>query len=131
NSEPQFNKKMKLQVCDKVGAIGVLKMTRRTTSPDTSPSEEHLTLLTITCRPSREHGAAVDGSDVAMVFQYSALSQTATVPVREQEANPYFVRRLPARMIKASQGEQEEFGKLWATYLIPEDFHRIIQCGRH
>jgi hypothetical protein len=122
-----LKKKMTLHVAEKVGSVGVLALAGRTTSPDTPPPEEQLTLVRIAC-PRAAPGSSCD----ATVFKYSAQSQTTSVPVRQQEANRYFVHRLPARMIQARSGqEQEQYGKLWATYLIPEDFQRIMRGSGH
>ena len=70
-----------------------------------------------------------------LAFQYAALAETAVIPVREQEVQTYFSSRLPAKLVVPPEGatldttrkHQENFGRLLATYLIPDDFRRLMQ----
>jgi hypothetical protein len=131
SGNPGFQAKARLHVAEAIREVGVLKMTEHESPADTIPRDEQLTMLRVACRAAKPDAGAA-GADGTVVFQYSALSHSATVSVREQEANAYFVNRLPDRMVKASSPrEQEDFGRLWTTYLIPEDFHRVIQGSGH
>ncbi len=60
-------------------------------------------------------------------FTFSALSNTAVIPVRKVEVQDFFLRRTSDRLMVASTlQEQSEYGQLLATYLFPEDFRRIV-----
>jgi len=64
-------------------------------------------------------------------FRFSALSETAVVPVREVEINAIFARGAADRlMTSTTRDEQIKFGELLYTYLVPEDFHRMIDSGK-
>jgi hypothetical protein len=66
------------------------------------------------------------------VFQFSALSESAAVPVREQELNAYLLRELPDRMTKASSAERREaYGTFFANVVIPEDFRSTTETARN
>jgi hypothetical protein len=68
---------------------------------------------------------AITGTEV---FQFSALSETATVTVREVEVNSYLVRELPDRMTNTSSlAEREAFGTFFLNYLLPEDFRKLTE----
>jgi hypothetical protein len=69
--------------------------------------------------------AAGTGTDV---FQFSAVSDLATAPVREQEVNAYLIRKLPDRITKTSCYDQREaYGTFFANVLIPEDFRKLTE----
>ena len=58
-------------------------------------------------------------------FRFSALAETAVVPVREVEINATFARGAADRLMSSTtRDEQIKFGELLYTYLVPEDFHR-------
>jgi pimeloyl-ACP methyl ester carboxylesterase len=64
-------------------------------------------------------------------FRFSALSESAVVPVREVEINATFARGAADRlMTSTTRDEQIKFGELLYTYLMPEDFHRMIDSGK-
>jgi hypothetical protein len=124
-----------------LGEIPVLEM-KDDESTDVPPEEVNHTLIRVTCSnpgvnaasmPASAAGAGpVEAVQPAVVFQYSALSQTATIPVRDLKSNSYFTRRLPERLKQAeTRSEQEDFGELWANYLIPEEFLRMIEASGH
>jgi pimeloyl-ACP methyl ester carboxylesterase len=61
------------------------------------------------------------------VFRFSALSETAVIPVREVEVQSSFASGVAERLMRSStRQEQEKYGRLLNTYLIPEEFHRLI-----
>jgi pimeloyl-ACP methyl ester carboxylesterase len=65
------------------------------------------------------------------VFRFSALSETAVVPVRDVEINAAFARGAADRLMSSTtRDEQTKFGELLYTYLVPEDFHRMIDSGK-
>ena len=65
------------------------------------------------------------------MFQYSALSDSAVIPLREVEVQPYFVDRLPPALVGARTLERQTFyGSTLATYLLPADFRRLIESGQ-
>jgi hypothetical protein len=111
------------------------------------PPYEPMTRVTITCVPPLESAAVgAPGSPtqaagtavsslfgpsrpvVPLVLQYSALSETAVISVRNVEVQSYFAAALPKRLMASAEAEEQEaFGKLLASYLIPEDFHKLIE----
>src|SRR5262249_5976520 len=72
-----------------------------------------------------------------LLFQYAALAETAVIPVRDQQVQTYFASRLPGRLAGTTgdltadfvRKRQQDFGKLLASYLIPDDFQRLIEGG--
>jgi len=65
------------------------------------------------------------------IFRFSALSETAVVPVRDVEINAAFARGAADRLMSSTtRDEQIKFGELLYTYLVPEDFHRMIDSGK-
>src|SRR5262249_8975482 len=136
--DPSFCPKLRLGLRgDGTRTIPVLKISRQDRADDTPPPDNRLTLLHISRYGRPAHtgpGSADQEKDLAgsVVLQYAAISETSTLPVRNQEANPYFVRALPERMIRADTlSEQEALGRLWANYLIPSDFHAVIHGSNH
>ena len=93
---------------------------------DTEP-DIPVTLLRITrgrTGPTAGSGGALGNE----VFQFSALSELAVVPVREEELNGYIIRELPGRMAKACSLEQRQaFGTFFSNYMIPEDFRKLTE----
>ncbi len=64
-------------------------------------------------------------------FRFSALAETAVVPVREVPVNLAFAAAAADRLMQSSTSEeQEQFGRLLYTYLVPEEFHRYIDSGK-
>ncbi len=60
-------------------------------------------------------------------FRFSALSETAVVPVREVEIQSFFATGAAARLMESQTiEEQERYGRLLHTYLFPEDFRQLI-----
>ena len=61
------------------------------------------------------------------IFRFSALSETAVVPVREVEIQSFFATGAAARLMESQTiEEQERYGRLLHTYLFPEDFRQLI-----
>src|SRR5262249_3272114 len=59
------------------------------------------------------------------VFQFSAMSERAAVPVREQEVNASLLRQLPDRVINAaSPRDRQRCSTCFANLMIPDDFIR-------
>jgi hypothetical protein len=68
------------------------------------------------------------GTTGTEVLRFSALSDAAAVTVREVEVNSYLVHELPDRMTTAdSPAEQEDFGRFFQNYLIPDDLRRLTE----
>lgn len=63
-------------------------------------------------------------------YRFSAIAQNSVVPVREVEVNADVVRRT-ADALRTAQSpiEQQKYGRLLYDYLLPEDFHDLIQSG--
>jgi pimeloyl-ACP methyl ester carboxylesterase len=63
-------------------------------------------------------------------FRFSALANTAIVPVREVEINAAYAGGTADRLMASTTLEEQiKFGEFLYTYLVPEDFHRMIDCG--
>jgi hypothetical protein len=61
-------------------------------------------------------------------FRFSALSETAVIPVREVEVQSFFASGTSERLISSViPEEQMEYGQLLTTYLIPQDFRQFIE----
>lgn len=61
------------------------------------------------------------------IFRFSALSETAVIPVREVEVQSFFASGTSERLMSSiTLEEQEQFGQLLTTYLIPQDFRSFI-----
>ena len=61
------------------------------------------------------------------IYQCSAITESAVIPVRQQEVDNNFINRLRGRMIDADTlQDQELFGQLMSTYLLPDDFLKLI-----
>jgi len=74
--------------------------------------------------------APAAGRVEADVFQFSAVSDLATVPVREQEVNAYLLRELPDRITKTSRCDQREtYAVLLANIMIPDDFRKLTEAA--
>lgn len=62
------------------------------------------------------------------VFRFSALSDTAVIPVRDVEVQSFFATETAERLMNAETlEEQEKYGQLLKTYLFPEDFHQLLE----
>jgi hypothetical protein len=89
---------------------------------DTDPDVQ-VTLLRATRHPS-----AVAGSGNT-VLQFSALSETAAVTVREMEVNGYLIRALPDRMMAKScpSVDRENFCRFFTQLVIPDEFRKFTE----
>jgi CHAT domain/Peptidase family C25 len=95
----------------------------------TADAEEEgpVTLLHVTGREPDPTNAGT-GAGETKTFRFSAMSESAAVPIRDEEINAYLIRQLPDRMTKASPLEKREaYGTFLANLLIPEDFRRLIE----
>ncbi|MGB9182095.1 MAG: CHAT domain-containing protein [Pyrinomonadaceae bacterium] len=60
-------------------------------------------------------------------FEFTALTETAVVPVRSVSIQPYFTEGIADRLRKSEDNDrQKKFGSLLHTYVFPEDFKRIL-----
>jgi hypothetical protein len=65
----------------------------------------------------------------AGVFRFSALSDAAVVPVREVPVNLRIAIDAGEALRRSrTRDEQEKFGRLLYTYLVPEDFHEYVDA---
>jgi len=64
-------------------------------------------------------------------FRFSALTETAIVPVREVSINTAFVTGAAKRLMESGTSEEQtKYGELLYTCLVPEDFHALIDSGK-
>ncbi|MGB9005229.1 MAG: CHAT domain-containing protein [Candidatus Aminicenantales bacterium] len=62
------------------------------------------------------------------IYRFSALSETAVVPVREVEVQSFFAAGTAERLMSSTTPEEQiEYGQLLSTYLIPQDFRQLIE----
>ncbi|HSF25294.1 MAG TPA: CHAT domain-containing protein [Blastocatellia bacterium] len=60
-------------------------------------------------------------------FQYSALTDTAVIPVRRVDVQSYFVEGIAERLkLINDEKRQERFGRLLHSYIFPEDFESHV-----
>jgi len=86
--------------------------------------ETPVTLLRVT-RGQPAVAAVAPGLETE-VFQFSAMSERAAVPVREQEVNASLLRQLPDRMINAaSSRDRQRCSTFFANLMIPDDFMKL------
>ncbi|HEX8142629.1 MAG TPA: CHAT domain-containing protein [Pyrinomonadaceae bacterium] len=89
---------------------------KRTTAPRTS----------IQTRASRfVNRITIESSDEG--YSFSALTNSAVVPVRKVEVQPFFTKGITAQLKKGK--DQLKFGLLLHKYIFPEDFERMIDNG--
>jgi CHAT domain len=60
-------------------------------------------------------------------YSFSALTNTAVVPVRKVNVQPFFTEGIATKLKRGSS--QERFGLLLHKYIFPEDFERMIDNG--
>ncbi len=64
-------------------------------------------------------------------YSFSALTNTAVIPVRKVDVQPFFTEGIAAQLRKGdSEKSLEKFGVLLHKYIFPEDFERMIDDGR-
>ena len=69
----------------------------------------------------------VERDESKELFRFSALTRSAVVPVREVELNLRNAFEAAEALRNAqTRGEQERYGRLLYTYLLPEDFQALI-----
>jgi len=61
------------------------------------------------------------------ILRYSALTRTASIPVRDVEADGRMTKKLITSVTQAIQsGDAEHLGRVLGDYLLPRDFHRAL-----
>ncbi|HKO97285.1 MAG TPA: CHAT domain-containing protein [Pyrinomonadaceae bacterium] len=64
-------------------------------------------------------------------YSFSALTNTAVIPVREVDVQPFFTEGIASQLREGeSEKSLEKFGLLLHKYIFPEDFERMIDDGR-
>ena len=64
-------------------------------------------------------------------YSFSALTNSAVVPVRKVEVQPFFTAGIATQLRKGeSEESHEKFGRLLHKYIFPEDFERLIDDGK-
>jgi len=63
------------------------------------------------------------------LFQFSAVSELAVVPQRDQEVNAYLLRDSAARLTRdeTEEGDHARLGTYFADTIIPEDFRKFTE----
>jgi hypothetical protein len=63
-------------------------------------------------------------------FRFSALTLDAVVPVRDVPIQAHFANGIAERLVNSTTAdEQIKYGRLLHTYLMPEDFQRLLADG--
>ncbi|HBB87409.1 MAG TPA: hypothetical protein DC047_07315 [Blastocatellia bacterium] len=64
-------------------------------------------------------------------YSFSALTNSAVVPVREVNVRPFFTEGIAAELKEGTSAESHErFGLLLHKYIFPEDFERMLDDGK-
>jgi hypothetical protein len=64
-------------------------------------------------------------------FRFSAITNNAVVPVRDEPVNPKFVHEAAERLMSTlKRHDQEKYGQLLYSYVFPQDFHQVVDTGR-
>ncbi len=64
-------------------------------------------------------------------YCFSALTNSAVVPVRKVDVQPFFTAGIATQLRKGeSEESHEKFGLLLHKYIFPEDFERMIDDGK-
>ena len=114
--------------------IGNLKIDIRQASDLTTPTAPPKTTGTrsTSVRPASAHfvnRVTIERSSEG--YQFSALVDSAVIPVRKVEVQPFFADGIAERLRLISDTDrQAEFARLLHTYIFPEDFERLI-ANRH
>ena len=75
----------------------------------------------------QESTQSAAGTSKSARFRFSALTRTAVVPVREITIQSQFAEgAAEALRTSRTRSEQEKFGRLLYTYLMPEEFQEIV-----
>jgi hypothetical protein len=59
-------------------------------------------------------------------FQFSALTNSAVIPIRKVEVQPFFTEGIAESLKNSIPSSQEKFARLLHKYIFPEDFERLI-----
>ncbi len=63
-----------------------------------------------------------------MPFEFSALSEVAAAPVRQQDINAYLIGMIPERLTTTPKPElRERLGRFFADVMIPDDFRKLTE----
>ncbi len=77
-------------------------------------------------RPVIENRLTIEGDGETLRF--SALTQAAVIPVRDVRVQSFFVEGTSDRLRgSVTLEEQEKYGRLLCTYLLPEDFNSLLE----
>jgi len=64
-------------------------------------------------------------------YSFSALTNSAVIPVRKVEVQPFFTEGIATELRDGkSEESHEKFGLLLHKYIFPEDFERMIDDGK-
>lgn len=64
------------------------------------------------------------------IFRFSALTQTAVIPVRDIDVQSFFTDGIAHDlMFSTNEDEQETYGRLLSTVLLPEDFSEVLNTS--
>ena len=101
------------------------------TEPDVPVSFIRATRKDLSAPPALSGSGAEERMGVTELFEFSALSETATVSVREQEISSYLLGALSNRMTAAtiSLAKRERLGRFFADIVIPEDFRSLMESA--
>jgi hypothetical protein len=81
--------------------------------------------------PDREAGVRITIERRADVFTFSALTDTAVIPVREVPVQEFLFTGVADKLMTSiTRGDQENYGQLLNTYLVPEDFQKLLEPGK-
>jgi CHAT domain/Peptidase family C25 len=102
-----------------------------------APPDPPVTFMRITRGASGEHPVAPPTAKPgpfdpfpSQTLQFSALSELAVAPQREQEVNARLLREAATRLTQLATSEEKDHSRLgcyFATAIIPDDFRKLIE----
>lgn len=116
---------------ENIAADPNLESTPADTEPDVPVSFVRATRKDVPAPAATLAPDGVKALGVTELFEFSALSETAAVSVREQEISAYLLKALPDRMIAANTppDKRERLGRFFADIVIPEDFRAMTESA--
>lgn len=116
-----------LRADERKARADALRAAREATKPNAGLSSLGTAELSASFNEFDEVRITVECVEERSVFRFSALTRSAVVPVREVEVNLRNAYEAADALRKArTRDEQQLFGQLFYTYLIPQDFHELI-----
>ena len=114
-----------------VAPDAIADATASDTEPDIPVNFIRATRKDLFAPPALPGSGGEEKIGVTELFEFSALSETATISVREQEISSYLLGALSNRMTAATitPAKRERLGRFFADIVIPEDFRSLTESA--